>query len=111
LKNPPAGPSGPAVASRTVVPLADLAREPLARWPEAAYPGGTGPLVEDVGQLFQLMTLNRTIALLPWSNTTFRAVAAFARAAITATRQTPAPPARPSRQVDKSTTGNVGGRR
>ena len=102
------------LAARTAVPLADLTGEPLARWPEAAYPGGTGPLVQDVSQLLQLITLNRTIALLPWCSSnrlppglvwrpvpdaatatlvmawnrhsTSRAVAAFVRAATAATR-------------------------
>jgi DNA-binding transcriptional LysR family regulator len=106
------------LATRTAVPLADLTGEPLARWPEAVHSGGTGPLVEDVSQLLQLISLNRTIALLPWCSTTSRlppglvwrpvpdaptttvvvawnrhstsrTVAAFVRAATTATRAGP----------------------
>src|ERR1700761_1560947 len=107
------------LAARTAVPLADLAGETLARWPEAAHPSGDGPLVQDTGQLFQLIALNRTIAVLPdcahyrlppglvlrpvpdaptatgvvaWSpHSTSRPVAAFVRAATTAARRTPAP--------------------
>ena len=47
--------------------VADLADLPLARWPRAdgTYPLGPGPEVHDPTQLFQLIGLARTCAVLP----------------------------------------------
>ncbi|GIJ45260.1 LysR family transcriptional regulator [Virgisporangium aliadipatigenens] len=52
------------LAAKDVLYLADLAGEPQPHWPEAA-PGtaANGPLVQDVGQLLQLVAVGRAVAL------------------------------------------------
>jgi DNA-binding transcriptional LysR family regulator len=54
------------LASRTELQLADLEGERLPRW--KGVPGdGTGPEIVDVPQMIQMITLGRTIAMLPRS--------------------------------------------
>lgn len=60
------------LASRTELHVADLADETLPRWkavPEswAGPESGDGPEVADVSQMFQMITLGRTIGMLPRS--------------------------------------------
>jgi DNA-binding transcriptional LysR family regulator len=55
------------LACRTTLRLADLAGETLPRWPDSPDDGATGPLVQDGGQLMQLIALGRTIAVVPES--------------------------------------------
>jgi DNA-binding transcriptional LysR family regulator len=49
------------------VRLADLADETLPRWPGKPGGNGTGPLIHDAGQLMQLITLGRMVAVVPES--------------------------------------------
>jgi DNA-binding transcriptional LysR family regulator len=103
------------LARQTAVALADLAGEPTPRWPGDTSSTATGPVVRDIGQLMQLITLGRLIAVMPESArarlpaelvcrpvldappvttvvawhpaSTSRQVAAFVRAAATVTRR------------------------
>ncbi|MEU8706463.1 LysR family transcriptional regulator [Streptomyces sp. NPDC048565] len=54
------------LASRTELRLADLEHETLPRWKDVPD-GGTGPEIVDVPQMIQMITLGRTIAMLPRS--------------------------------------------
>ncbi|SHG21907.1 LysR family transcriptional regulator [Streptoalloteichus hindustanus] len=54
------------LATRAELRLADLDGETLPRW-KGVPGGGTGPEIVDVPQMIQLITLNRTIAVLPRS--------------------------------------------
>ncbi|WP_406144535.1 LysR family transcriptional regulator [Streptomyces sp. NBC_01012] len=54
------------LASRTELRLADLEHETLPRW-KGVSDGGTGPEIADVPQMIQMITLGRTIAMLPRS--------------------------------------------
>jgi DNA-binding transcriptional LysR family regulator len=102
------------LAQRASVSLADLAGETMPRWPGMPDGNGAGPVVRDIGQLMQLITLGRMVAVVPESvrdrlhsglvcrpvpdaptttifvawhpASTSRHVAAFARAATTAAR-------------------------
>jgi DNA-binding transcriptional LysR family regulator len=65
-------PAGHPLAGRDRVRMADLTMLPglpLPRWPgpDGAYPDGPGPQVRDNTQLFQLIALGRTAAVLPES--------------------------------------------
>jgi DNA-binding transcriptional LysR family regulator len=53
------------LAGRTALTLADLAGEPLPRWPGAKPDGADGPQVRDGSQLLELVALGRVVALLP----------------------------------------------
>lgn len=57
------------VRSADVSALPDL---PLARWPgpDGVYPDGPGPEIRNVTQLFQLIALGRTAAMVPASTCT-----------------------------------------
>jgi DNA-binding transcriptional LysR family regulator len=55
------------LAQRPVVRLADLGGETMPRWPEAAHDNPAGPVVRDIGQLMQLITLGRMAAVVPES--------------------------------------------
>jgi DNA-binding transcriptional LysR family regulator len=59
------------LASRPEVTLRDLAGEPLPRWKGVSWTGAPegvdGPEVTDGGQLIQLITLGRAVAVLPRS--------------------------------------------
>lgn len=55
------------LAGRASVRLADLEGETLPRWPDTPDDGSGGPVVQDSGQLMQLIALGRTIAILPES--------------------------------------------
>jgi DNA-binding transcriptional LysR family regulator len=102
------------LAQRASVHLADLDGETTPRWPGTPNGKGAGPVVHDIGQLMQLITLGRMVAVVPESvrgrlhsglvcrpvpdaptativvawpqNSTSRQVAAFVRAATTAAR-------------------------
>jgi DNA-binding transcriptional LysR family regulator len=52
---------------RASVPLADLAGETIPRWPGTSDDGNDGPVVHDIGQLMQLITLRRLVAVVPES--------------------------------------------
>jgi PPOX class F420-dependent enzyme/OxyR family protein len=54
------------LASRAELRLADLEHETLPRW-KGVPSGGTGPEIADVPQMIQMITLGRTIAMLPRS--------------------------------------------
>ena len=54
------------LAGRPAVRLADLAGEPMPRWPGAAG-GPAGPAVRDSAQLMELIALGRAVAVLPES--------------------------------------------
>jgi len=47
--------------------LADLAGEPVPRWPGMPGGSGDGPVVRDAGQLMQLIALGRIVAVVPES--------------------------------------------
>jgi DNA-binding transcriptional LysR family regulator len=53
------------LADRASLTMADLADEPFPRWPGG--PDTAAPLVRDSGQLMQLISLGRVIAMLPAS--------------------------------------------
>jgi DNA-binding transcriptional LysR family regulator len=55
------------LAQRASVPLAELAGETMPRWPGTPDGGRTGPVVQDIGQLMQLITLRRLVAVVPAS--------------------------------------------
>jgi DNA-binding transcriptional LysR family regulator len=55
------------LARRASVTLAELAGETMPRWPGTPDGGNTGPVVHDIGQLMQLITLRRLVALVPAS--------------------------------------------
>jgi DNA-binding transcriptional LysR family regulator len=102
------------LAQRACVSLADLTGETMPRWPGTPDGNGAGPVVRDIGQLMQLITLGRMVAVVPESvrgrlhsglvgrpvpdapattivvawppSSTSRHVAAFVRAATTAAR-------------------------
>jgi DNA-binding transcriptional LysR family regulator len=66
-------PAGHPVAGRGHVRMADVAELPglpMPRWPcaDGTYPDGPGPEVRDNAQLFQLIALGRTAAVLPESS-------------------------------------------
>jgi DNA-binding transcriptional LysR family regulator len=103
------------LAQQASVRLADLEGETLPRWPGTPDGDRKGPVVQDMGQLMQLISLGRMVALVPESacarlhgglawrpvsdapavtilvawpqNSTSRHVAAFVRAACTAARR------------------------
>ncbi|WP_202237129.1 LysR family transcriptional regulator [Actinacidiphila reveromycinica] len=64
-------PGGHRLAEHAEVRVADLAEETMPRWKGVPWPGasgdGSGPEVEDVPQMVQLILLGRTIAVLPRS--------------------------------------------
>ncbi|MDD7941207.1 LysR family transcriptional regulator [Actinomycetospora lutea] len=62
-------PAGHPLAARGPLRMADVAQEPLPRWPlpDGSYPDGPGPRVRDTAQLRQLVSLGRAIAVLPES--------------------------------------------
>lgn len=65
-------PAGHPLTGRSDLRLADvstLANLPLPRWPRAdgSYPDGPGPQVRNHEQLFQLIALGQTLAVLPES--------------------------------------------
>jgi DNA-binding transcriptional LysR family regulator len=65
-------PAGHPLTTRTSLLTADVATLPdlpLPRWPrrDGSYPEGPGPQVHDTAQLFQLIALRRTTAILPES--------------------------------------------
>ncbi|HEY3954492.1 MAG TPA: LysR family transcriptional regulator [Streptosporangiaceae bacterium] len=49
------------------VTLAELAGETMPRWPGTSQAGDTRPVVHDIGQLMQLITLRRLVAVVPAS--------------------------------------------
>lgn len=55
------------LAQRASVPLAELAGETMPRWPGTPEASSTGPVVHDIGQLMQLITLRRLVAVVPAS--------------------------------------------
>lgn len=55
------------LAQRASVPLADLAGEAMPRWPGTPQDSDSGPAVSDIGQLMQLITLRRLVAIVPAS--------------------------------------------
>jgi DNA-binding transcriptional LysR family regulator len=66
-------PAGHALASRAHVRMRDVtavADLPIPRWPgpDGTYPDGPGPQVRDHAQLYQLIALGRTSAVLPESS-------------------------------------------
>ncbi|MFI0422358.1 LysR family transcriptional regulator [Spongiactinospora sp. 9N601] len=58
-------PRGHRLAGRPTVRLADLDGEPQPTWPHLS--GATGPPIQDLGQLVQLVTLGRMVAVVPAS--------------------------------------------
>ncbi|HEX2317079.1 MAG TPA: LysR family transcriptional regulator [Thermomonospora sp.] len=63
-------PRGHRLAGRPVLRLADLRDEVLPRWPDTPAPatvGEDGPPVRDAGQLLQMISLGRTVAVVPAS--------------------------------------------
>jgi DNA-binding transcriptional LysR family regulator len=60
-------PRGHRLAGRVALTLADLDGEPLPRRPDAANIGSSGPVVENGGQLMQLIALGRAVAMVPES--------------------------------------------
>lgn len=65
-------PAGHPFAGRSHLRLADLTALPglpMPRWPEpdGSYPDGPGPQIRDTAQLYQLIALGRTVAVLPES--------------------------------------------
>jgi LysR family transcriptional regulator, benzoate and cis,cis-muconate-responsive activator of ben and cat genes len=68
-------PASHELAGRTEIHMAEataLPELPLARWPDpvSGYPEGTGPEVHNLTQLFQLIALGRTTAIMPESTVT-----------------------------------------
>lgn len=63
-------PAGHPLTTRTSLTTADLPDLPQPRWPRAdsTYPDGPGPTIRDGAQLFQLIALGRTFAILPESS-------------------------------------------
>jgi DNA-binding transcriptional LysR family regulator len=55
------------LAQRASVSLADLTGETMPRWPGTPDGTGAGPVVRDLGQLMQLITLGRMVAVVPES--------------------------------------------
>jgi DNA-binding transcriptional LysR family regulator len=55
------------LARRASVSLADLDGEPMPRWPGSRDADLAGPVVQDSGQLMQLITLGRMVAVVPES--------------------------------------------
>jgi DNA-binding transcriptional LysR family regulator len=55
------------LAQQASVRLADLDSETMPRWPGARDSSGSGPVVQDIGQLMQLITLGRMVAVVPQS--------------------------------------------
>ena len=65
-------PAAHRLAGRSQIRMAEaiaLPELPLARWPDpvSGYPEGTGPEVHNLTQLFQLIALGRTTAIMPES--------------------------------------------
>ena len=65
-------PASHRLAGRSEIRMAEataLPELPLARWPDpvSGYPEGTGPEVHNLTQLFQLIALGRTTAIMPES--------------------------------------------
>jgi LysR family transcriptional regulator, benzoate and cis,cis-muconate-responsive activator of ben and cat genes len=60
-------PAGHRLSRRRTVRLADLAGEPLPRWPGFPDQDATGPEIRDSGQLLELIGLGRAVAVLPES--------------------------------------------
>jgi DNA-binding transcriptional LysR family regulator len=52
---------------RMGVTLADLTGETMPRWPGTPDGNGAGPVARDIGQLMQLITLGRMVAVVPES--------------------------------------------
>ncbi|GAA4467261.1 LysR family transcriptional regulator [Phytohabitans houttuyneae] len=66
-------PAGHPLTTRTHLRMADISALPdlpLPRWPcrDGTYPDGPGPQIRDHVQLFQLVALGRTVAVLPESS-------------------------------------------
>jgi DNA-binding transcriptional LysR family regulator len=55
------------LAQRAAIHLADLHGQTMPRWPGMPDGNGTGPLVGDISQLIQLITLGRMVAVVPES--------------------------------------------
>jgi DNA-binding transcriptional LysR family regulator len=55
------------LAQRSSIRMADLAGETMPRWPGSMNPTGSGPLVQDVSQVMQLISLGRMVAVVPES--------------------------------------------
>lgn len=55
------------LADRPFLDLSNLDGQPMPRWPGMPADRGAGPLVRDSAQLFQLIRLGQTIAVLPES--------------------------------------------
>ncbi|WP_236790022.1 LysR family transcriptional regulator [Amycolatopsis sp. GM8] len=62
-------PAGHPLGTRTALTTAELPDLPQPRWPRSngTYPDGPGPIIRDGAQLFQLIALGRTCAVLPES--------------------------------------------
>jgi DNA-binding transcriptional LysR family regulator len=55
------------LAQRSAVRMADLEGETMPRWPGTRNAAGSGPVVQDAGQLMQLISLGRMVAVVPES--------------------------------------------
>jgi hypothetical protein len=60
-------PRNHALAERPFLTLSNLDGQTMPRWPGMPADRGDGPLVRDSAQLFQLIALGRTVAVLPES--------------------------------------------
>ncbi|MFI6317537.1 LysR family transcriptional regulator [Nonomuraea sp. NPDC050556] len=58
-------PVGHRLAGERDLIMADLAGEPLPRWPGMSAEDAAGPLVRDSGQLLQLIALGQAVAVMP----------------------------------------------
>ncbi len=60
-------PEGHPLAQRASVRMVDLRNETMPRWPGGPEGSATGPVVQDIGQLMQLIALGRAVAVVPES--------------------------------------------
>jgi DNA-binding transcriptional LysR family regulator len=62
-------PAGHPLTTRTHLRMTDLTDLPMARWPDrdGTFPDGSGPEIHDQAQLLQLISLGRTLVVLPES--------------------------------------------
>jgi DNA-binding transcriptional LysR family regulator len=60
-------PRGHRLARRAALSMADLQDETMPRWPHLPPDGADGPIVQDTGQLMQLIVLGQVVAVLPRS--------------------------------------------